>query len=225
MKVKDVTGRRPDPELILNSLRTLTDIFEDIGVKYWMETGNLLGAVREGKLIPWDFDVDIGLQYYDDDGDIPSSIKKKLDERGFTTEFLGFKEADGVKSNNFLMAEKDGYAHIDIHMHKLPRYTDIIGAFLYYLPDIVRKSIIKYAHLTYFSNEKLRPTSSYERDVKLKRTRIVQHMMPLFFCYKVKKIQFYDFYVNIPIKAKDYLYLNYGKDWKIPKEKFVTYIG
>ena len=85
--------------------------------------------------------------------------------------------------------------------------------------------LIKVLQETYFSSNKLRPTDGYKRDVKLKRTRFVQSMMPVFFCYKVKKIKFYDFYVNIPVKAEDYLFLNYGKDWRIPKEKFVTYIG
>ena len=96
MKVKDVTGRRPDPELILNSLRTLTDIFEDIGVKYWMETGNLLGAVRDGKLIPWDFDVDID--------DVREIFMNPEASKDYTIE-AGTFDVDGILE--FLTEERD----------------------------------------------------------------------------------------------------------------------
>ncbi|NXH48140.1 FKRP protein, partial [Dicaeum eximium] len=38
---------------------------EEAGVRHWLEGGSLLGAVRLGDLIPWDYDVDVGL-YRDD---------------------------------------------------------------------------------------------------------------------------------------------------------------
>ena len=226
MKIKDITTRdEVDDESMLKALKTLVDIFESLELKYWMEAGNLLGAVRDGKLIPWDFDIDIGLQYSEQG--MPDKIKKELGRRGFKTEYLGFneKEAKGVVNKNFLMAKKEGFANMDIHMHNLPKNIRAISAMFYYLPTCIRKSIIKFAQITYFSNEKLRPKSSYVRDIKLKRTRMVQHMMPIFFCHNVKKITFYDFKVNIPAKSEEYLLLNYGVDWKIPKRKFTTYIG
>ncbi|NXM71959.1 FKRP protein, partial [Serilophus lunatus] len=34
---------------------------EKAGVRYWLEGGSLLGAVRSGDIIPWDYDVDLGL--------------------------------------------------------------------------------------------------------------------------------------------------------------------
>ncbi|NWU30542.1 FKRP protein, partial [Dyaphorophyia castanea] len=34
---------------------------EAAGVRYWLEGGSLLGAVRLGDIIPWDYDVDLGL--------------------------------------------------------------------------------------------------------------------------------------------------------------------
>ncbi len=37
------------------------DIFERHGITYWLDDGSLLGIIRDGTLIPWDHDVDIGL--------------------------------------------------------------------------------------------------------------------------------------------------------------------
>ncbi|NWS79533.1 FKRP protein, partial [Toxostoma redivivum] len=35
------------------------------GVRHWLEGGSLLGAVRLGDIIPWDYDVDVGLYQQD----------------------------------------------------------------------------------------------------------------------------------------------------------------
>ena len=40
-------------------------IFESEHVRYWLEGGSLLGAARTGDVIPWDYDIDIGI-YQDD---------------------------------------------------------------------------------------------------------------------------------------------------------------
>lgn len=37
------------------------DIFEKYGIKYWIDDGTLLGIIRDGDLIPWDHDVDVGI--------------------------------------------------------------------------------------------------------------------------------------------------------------------
>nr|XP_030118020.3 fukutin-related protein [Taeniopygia guttata] len=38
---------------------------EASGVRHWLEGGSLLGAVRHGDIVPWDYDVDVG--FYRDD--------------------------------------------------------------------------------------------------------------------------------------------------------------
>jgi hypothetical protein len=42
-------------------LRKVCEILESGGVRYWLESGTLLGVVREGKVLPWDHDIDIGV--------------------------------------------------------------------------------------------------------------------------------------------------------------------
>jgi hypothetical protein len=40
-------------------------VLESQNVRYWLEGGTLLGAMRNGDIIPWDYDIDIGI-YKDD---------------------------------------------------------------------------------------------------------------------------------------------------------------
>ncbi|NXN11054.1 FKRP protein, partial [Indicator maculatus] len=47
--------------------RHVTEVLEATGVRYWLEGGSLLGAVRLGDIIPWDYDVDLGI-YREDIG-------------------------------------------------------------------------------------------------------------------------------------------------------------
>ncbi|NXG51922.1 FKRP protein, partial [Psilopogon haemacephalus] len=47
--------------------RHVAAVLEAAGVRYWLEGGSLLGAVRHGDIIPWDYDVDLGI-YREDVG-------------------------------------------------------------------------------------------------------------------------------------------------------------
>lgn len=42
-------------------LASTVNILEQAGVRYWIDDGTLLGIVRDGDIIPWDDDVDIGV--------------------------------------------------------------------------------------------------------------------------------------------------------------------
>ena len=44
-------------EMLLNTI----DILNEKQYKYWLEAGTLLGILRDGDLIPWDYDADIGI--------------------------------------------------------------------------------------------------------------------------------------------------------------------
>uniref|UniRef100_A0A4W6ET29 Ribitol-5-phosphate transferase n=1 Tax=Lates calcarifer TaxID=8187 RepID=A0A4W6ET29_LATCA len=57
------------PPCCLRALRETTkyviNILESSGVRYWLEGGTLLGAVRHQDIIPWDYDVDLGIYLED----------------------------------------------------------------------------------------------------------------------------------------------------------------
>lgn len=43
-----------------NLLFYITDLLDKNDITYWLDYGTLLGAVRNGEIIPWDSDIDLG---------------------------------------------------------------------------------------------------------------------------------------------------------------------
>ena len=54
--IKDPTPL--DPDVAAARLREVKRIFDEQGVNFWLGSGTLLGAVREGRFIPWDDEMD-----------------------------------------------------------------------------------------------------------------------------------------------------------------------
>ena len=42
------------------TIQYTVSVLEACGARYWLEGGSLLGAARNGDIIPWDYDVDLG---------------------------------------------------------------------------------------------------------------------------------------------------------------------
>jgi phosphorylcholine metabolism protein LicD len=61
-------GRWTPPCCIAHLKETAQYVFDRLdaaGVRWWLEGGSLLGAARNGDLIPWDYDVDVGIRSED----------------------------------------------------------------------------------------------------------------------------------------------------------------
>ena len=45
----------------LDQLRELVRVFEQHNISYWLDSGTLLGVIREGRMLPSDHDIDISI--------------------------------------------------------------------------------------------------------------------------------------------------------------------
>lgn len=57
--------REKRKRVAVENLREIKHVFDENGIKFWLDSGTLLGAVRNGKIIEWDSDVDLGAWYSD----------------------------------------------------------------------------------------------------------------------------------------------------------------
>ena len=68
-----------DTQAAIASLREIAETADERGIAWWLHGGTCLGVVREGRLLPHDEDIDIGIA--------PSSdilaLRQRLHERGF----------------------------------------------------------------------------------------------------------------------------------------------
>lgn len=105
------------PPCCLNALReTARHVFsmlEGYGLNYWLEGGSLLGAARSGDIIPWDYDVDIGMFMNEvtNKSRFLANIwnsQKLLDGKGFVWERA--REGDFIR----VQYSESNHLHVDI---------------------------------------------------------------------------------------------------------------
>lgn len=64
----------------LDTLLEVHRVCEKNGVPYHLQYGSLLGFIRDGGLIPWDYDIDIAVPY-EEKGNLITALKKDLDPK------------------------------------------------------------------------------------------------------------------------------------------------
>jgi hypothetical protein len=198
----------------IKSAKVMIEIFNEVGVKYWLDYGALLGAVRDGKFISWDTDIEPYMFYENDEQKY--SVYYNFKDKGFSVAILPL--------NKGFIAKKKGYGPLSIGWFKITKIEKMLSLACYYIPTFIRTSII-YGMQKFYSNtenEKLRPKTTEGRDEN-QMARFIRGLFPMFFCGKFKNIKMYDFKVSVPAKAEELLLMRYGEDWKIPKKIFESY--
>ncbi len=90
----DITLEGKNLERAEKLLADVIAIFESCGVSYWLEGGTLLGLRREGRLLPWDNDLDISI--HESEGDKLSALQNSLKKKGFRVRTRHFTEDSNV---------------------------------------------------------------------------------------------------------------------------------
>jgi phosphorylcholine metabolism protein LicD len=239
-----------DKELAFGNLKELKDVLDEFCIEFWLDGGTLLGAVREGKIIEWDHDMDICM--WNDD-------RQKL--------FLALYELKRRKGKLFLTAPLYPNVQavslslfpfdcvIDIQLwqskaDKLPTLTVTLeGEYkplnmiqrLLYLIQLNFSIIRHYLYCDLSLSLKHKPANFsakfFERILpflpkRMKKSLlgILQHWKlgisrwilttPRHYFEKLETLNFYGCTFNIPSDVEDYLKLHYGENWRIPQKKW-----
>ncbi|XP_053123798.1 ribitol 5-phosphate transferase FKRP [Hemicordylus capensis] len=103
------------PPCCLKALREtakyVINILEMSGVRYWLEGGTLLGAARHQDIIPWDYDVDLGI-YLED---IPNCELLRSAESGSIVDERGFVWEKAIEGDFYrVQYSEHNHLHVDL---------------------------------------------------------------------------------------------------------------
>ncbi|KAK1785756.1 hypothetical protein P4O66_003135 [Electrophorus voltai] len=103
------------PPCCLRALRETTKyvihILESSGVRYWLEGGSLLGAARHQDIIPWDYDVDLGI-YLED---VPKCEYLKNLDSGSLVDANGYVWERAIEGDFYrIQYSEANHLHVDL---------------------------------------------------------------------------------------------------------------
>ncbi|ETX10934.1 hypothetical protein MUS1_13220 [Marinomonas ushuaiensis DSM 15871] len=190
-------------ENALMVLSAVVNALDEFNIKYYLDFGSLIGAVREKGLILWDDDIDISLYDESDYEKIPmvlNYIKKKNKLRVYLKTFLYSLESSAKKHNKIPNLNISFTDINNFHIAKVRNNNFFIFGRGKTCLDIFFK---------YEKNEKLY-WMAYGEENSVPKKYLESDLIEINFCgIKCK----------IPEKYDEYLTYKYG-DWKTPKENW-----
>jgi phosphorylcholine metabolism protein LicD len=214
----------------IQTLMEAKTILDKYHLEYWLDAGTLLGAVRDGKFIPWDEDIDLGTWYENSLKLI--SISSELRKNGFNTFFEEYEfimEKNGCKLEILLYHLIDGKATYVLFLNR-----NLLGSYLGSLHSRLTRNIISNNNEDYIyprANLKrpiIKVINMFPTAMKQKLDRlcvffykkiglkfIVLHINAKHF-NNFLQINFYGMTFNAPKNINKYLIIRYGEKWRVP---------
>ena len=206
--------------LLAQNLRDVKHLFEKIGVESWLDSGTLLGAVRDEAILPWDHDIDLGMF-------MEEAVKVELCHQVF--EEHDFR-VTVFRNKGFLyrieLLRHDWPINIevfescgdrawslwkvatgriwDVHVKATSRIGNKFMKTLYHgIKTIVGKVISKRIIAIFLFREQI-------------VFRVVQRR----YFENLESVKFLGLDFNTPADAESYLGFRYGTNWRTPKEEW-----
>lgn len=233
------------------ALRQVKEVLDKHNMEYWLDSGTLLGAVRDGKLIEWEHDIDLGI-WYKDISKIASACNE-LRDRKFRVNF-------GEDSIRIYISETNEDFWIDITMYRLnndamrkwfvPTHHPpkngvgkrkqrvklaaqylmwLLSAPIYFgdppksVPLNLHMTLINISHILPFWLRKIL-TKFVQLVSKKIGWKYVNVEVPRHYFENLSTIKFYGMEFKVPPPVEEYLAYRYGKDWRIPKKDYIYYM-
>ena len=229
--------------VLVKLLRQVKEVLDEHNVEFWLDCGTLLGAVREGKFLTWEHDLDFGAWHGKVSQDAKVSIAKAFCDKGFKVwiaeNHMNIKREDELwvwADVNFYRLDNNGNA---VKPTLFPK--NLFGKFLHvwlfalwapYHPRGVSK--IKSPVRRFIAKSSICISRAIPSLLRKRIAQIVfavyekigsedvSWIVPSKFFSKLDTMKFYDMEFKVPSQTQDYLALRYDKDWQIPHENWVT---
>lgn len=173
-------------------LITVKKLLEKNNIKYWLDYGTLLSIVRDGELLKWETDFDIGIY----DSDLPRllSLQEEFKKLGYIIDYIPGRDNFQLFSKDGIMIDFSIYHLIDnksiryFHYHK----HNLFGRLL----DVIIRRMFRL----------------YEKYGCQLLTSSVDYK----FFKKLDTIQFINEKWCIPSDVENYLRCHFGDTWRTP---------
>lgn len=216
-------------ETAVENLREIKDVFDKIGVEFWLDHGTLLGAVRDGKIIEWDSDVDLGMWY--DSAKQIMSASGEFKERGFTAALNTKRGGLGIRRfgcfvDVYLYRKRGSYAWVipPVYLREMKRVEkvldwsmDTLSEIIFAKPERFLRKSEPFLSLVPLNLKQLLADITWS--ILDRRGCIIPLIVPKCYFEKLSTIQFYGMEFNVPFSVEKYLEYRYGNSWKTPINK------
>jgi len=226
---------------LLDLLRQVKEVLDEHNVEFWLDCGTLLGAVRNGKFISWEHDLDFGAWHKKVPEALKSSVSKAFCDRGFKVWI----------AENHMNIKREGELWADVNFYRLDNNgnavkptlcpKNLFGKFLRvwlfalwapYHPRGVSKTkspVRRFIAKSSICISRTIPSLLRKRIAQIVFavyekvwSKDISWIVPSKLFSKLDTMKFYDMEFKVPAKMEEYLTYRYGKDWRIHKREWIT---
>ena len=219
---------------ISKSLELLNTFFCQKKIEFWLEAGTALAAYRDGKVFPWEHDIDVAIwrenipdlkeliNFFGNEG-FDVVIQKSLP---FLDNLIQLKVTETQGQDVFdidiyLYSRKDGFAYM-----RWIQKPEGKGSFLKKEILLILRNLVNPVTEKWVKRAKLFPKSLVHKVFRtylrwhVRNSSCIYHRFPEEFFQELKEIDFYDIKVKIPLDTDNFLTHRYGSGWKTPDSEF-----
>ena len=232
--------KHPHELEMVDALRRAKAILDDAGIAFWLDCGTLLGAVRDGRFIPWDHDIDLGMW---------SEARPLRDACVSKFKADGWKICAHTASNMKVRLHGEPPSGLDMYCYDwferdheavlagLSPLGKLLNYALLVLSDphnceadlgsagivrgLVKIGLIRISRLsgTFLRRHLVANLSALYKKIESTKPRF---KVPASHFTKLSTISFYGMEFRIPGEAEEYLTYRYGKDWRVARKDWIT---
>lgn len=229
-----------EEEVAIDILREVKEVLDKYGIEFWLQSGVLLGAVRDKKFITWDSDIDLGTW----GENIPKMkiLAREFCDRGFETYFSPYLNSMAIKKKDIHVQLAFWRLSNDKAIMPLQYNENLLGVFLFNagwillfshcgevtsetLNTNIKKAKFIIVKLTDMLPElfRLRLSQLLHKIAKRTGNRRGLVVTPSHYFMNLSDMNFYEMKFKVPAETEDYLAYYYGEDWRTPKRDW-TYV-